>query len=122
MVGDFLNAMQGSFFKRQRIIDAEKFYEKHGKYTLIIARFVPIIRTFAPIVAGIGNMHYYTFISYNILGGILWVSLVTLLGYTLGGMITNPDAYIIPIAVLIIFISFVPIIIKIVKEKIKNRN
>ena len=109
----------GFFFKKQRIYDAEKFYEKYGKYTIIVARFVPIIRTFAPIVAGIGSMQYSTFISYNILGGVLWVLLVTLLGYTLGSMITNPDNYIIPIAILIIFISFIPIILKIVKEKLK---
>lgn len=111
----------GFFFKKQRIYDAEKFYEKYGKYTIIVARFVPIIRTFAPIVAGIGKMQYSTFISYNISGGILWVSLVTLIGYIFGGMITNLDTYIIPIAILIIFISFIPIIIKIIKEKIKNK-
>lgn len=112
----------GFFFKKQRIYDAEKFYEKYGKYTIIIARFVPIIRTFAPIVAGIGNMHYRTFISYNIAGGIIWVFSVTIIGYIFGGMITNPDTYIIPIAGLIIFISFIPIIIKIIKEKIKNKS
>ncbi|MEI7689033.1 MAG: VTT domain-containing protein [Candidatus Nomurabacteria bacterium] len=110
----------GFFFKKQRIYDAEKFYEKYGKYTIIVARFVPIIRTFAPIVAGIGNMQYSTFISYNIFGGVLWVSLVTFLGYTLGNMITNPDTYIIPIAILIIFISFIPIVTKIIKENLKN--
>ena len=110
----------GFFLKKQRIYDAEKFYEKYGKYTIIVARFVPIIRTFAPIVAGIGNMQYSTFISYNIFGGVLRVTLVTLLGYTLGNMITNPDTYIIPIAILIIFISFIPIVTKIIKEKIKK--
>jgi len=110
----------GFFFKKQRIYDAEKFYEKYGKYTIIVARFVPVIRTFAPIVAGIGNMQYSTFISYNIFGGMLWVILVTLLGYTLGSIITNPDTYIIPIAILIIFISFIPIVTKIIKEKIKK--
>ena len=110
----------GFFFKKQRIYDAEKFYEKYGKYTIIVATCVPIIRTFAPIVAGIGNMQYSTFISYNIFGGVLWVSLVTFLGYTLGNMITNPDTYIIPIAILIIFISFIPIVTKIIKENLKN--
>ena len=109
----------GFFFKKQRIYDAEEFYEKHGKYTIIIARFVPIIRTFAPIVAGIGKMHYSTFLSYNIFGGIIWVMGMSLLGYFLGGMITNPDKYIIPIALLIIFLSFIPVVIKIVKHKLK---
>lgn len=111
----------GFFFKKQRIYDAEKFYEKYGKYTIIVARFVPIIRTFAPIVAGIGNMHYLTFISYNIIGGIVWVMSITLLGYLFGGMISNPDTYIIPIALLIIFISFIPILIKIIRAKLNKK-
>jgi len=110
----------GFFFKKKRIKDAEDFFERHGKYTIIIARFVPIIRTFAPIVAGIGRMKYFNFISFNIFGGILWVSLMSLLGYFFGGMIANPDKYIIPIALLIIFISFIPILLKFVKHKIVN--
>ena len=110
----------GFFFKKKRLYDAEIFYEKHGKSTIIIARFVPIIRTFAPIVAGIGNMQYSHFISYNIFGGIVWVSLVLLSGYFLGGMIPNPDAYIIPIAFLITVISSLPVIIKMIRYKISK--
>ena len=111
----------GFFFKKQRIYDAEKFYEKYGKHTIIFARFVPIIRTFAPIVAGIGDMNYATFLSYNILGGILWTSLMLFTGYFLGSLIKNPDTYIIPIALLIIFISFIPILIKLIRDKFENR-
>ena len=111
---------QGFFFQRKRILEAEQFYEKYGKMTIIIARFVPVVRTFAPIVAGIGKMHYKTFISYNIIGGIVWVSSMLLLGYFLGGLIPNPDKYIIPIALFIIFISFIPIILKIIKNNIKK--
>jgi len=111
----------GFFFKKQRVYDAEKFYEKHGKYTLIIARFVPVIRTFAPIVAGIGQMRYTSFVSYNILGGVMWVTSITLLGFVFGGIIENPDTYIIPIAILIIFISLIPIFIKIIRDKIINK-
>jgi len=107
----------GFFFKKQRLYDAENFYQKHGKLTIIIARFVPIIRTFAPIVAGIGKMHYKTFISYNIIGGIFWVCLMLLAGYFLGGLIPNPDKYIIPIAIVIILISVIPILIKFLKKK-----
>jgi membrane-associated protein len=106
----------GFFFKKKRLLDAEEFYQKHGKSTIIIARFVPIIRTFAPIVAGIGKMHYLTFISYNIFGGIIWVGGMVLLGYFLGGLIPDPEKYILPIALLIIFVSVVPILIKIIKE------
>ncbi|NVN97612.1 DedA family protein [Candidatus Nomurabacteria bacterium] len=112
----------GFFFKKKRIKDAEDFFERHGKYTIIVARFVPIIRTFAPIVAGIGRMKYFTFIKYNIIGGILWVTLMTILGYFLGGLISNPDEYIIPIALLIIFISFVPIILKYLRERFENKH
>ncbi|MFA6515137.1 MAG: DedA family protein [Candidatus Paceibacterota bacterium] len=112
----------GFFFKKKRIYDAEKFYEKYGKYTIIIARFVPIVRTFAPIVAGIGKMNYPTFLSYNIFGGILWVFSVTLIGFVFGGMVINPDTYIIPIALLIIFISFIPIIIKTIRVRLNRHN
>jgi membrane-associated protein len=107
----------GFFFKKKRLYEAEVFYEKHGKSTIIIARFVPIIRTFAPIVAGIGNMSYSLFLSYNIFGGISWVSALLLAGYFLGGLIPNPDTYIIPIAFLIIVLSFLPIIIKMIRFK-----
>lgn len=110
----------GFFFKKKRLHDAEEFYQKHGKYTIVLARFVPIIRTFAPIVAGIGKMHYFSFISYNIFGGILWVSLVLLCGYFFGGMIPNPDTFLIPITLIIIFVSFLPIIYEIIRHKLKK--
>jgi membrane-associated protein len=110
----------GFFFKKKRLYDAEIFYEKHGKSTIIIARFVPMVRTFAPIVAGIGNMKYSSFISYNIFGGVFWVSLMLLLGFFLGGIIPNPDKYIIPIAFLIIILSFFPIIIKMIRFKLNK--
>lgn len=106
-------------FKKKYLHEAEIFYEKHGKFTIIMARFIPIIRTFAPIVAGIGNMHYKTFISYNIFGGIFWVSLMLALGYFLGGIIPNPDKYLLPIIFVIILVSFLPVIFKFLK--IRNR-
>ena len=111
----------GFLFKKKRIHDAEEFFKRHGKYTIILARFVPIVRTFAPIVAGIGRMKYSTFITYNVFGGIFWVTLMSLLGYFLGSLIANPDKYIIPIAFLIIFISFLPIILKYIRNRIKNK-
>lgn len=111
---------EGFFFKRKRLYDAEIFYEKHGKSTIIIARFVPVIRTFAPIVAGIGQMNYRTFISYNIFGGVFWVTALLLLGYFLGGLIPNPDKYIIPIAFVIIILSFLPMITKMIQIRFKK--
>jgi membrane-associated protein len=108
------------FFKKKYLYQTEDFYEKHGKYTIIMARFVPIIRTFAPIIAGIAKMKYKTFISYNIFGGIFWVSGMLLLGYFLGNLIPGIDKYLLPIILLIVLVSFIPIIIKIAVHKIKN--
>lgn len=102
----------GLFFRKKYIKDAEIFYEKHGKYTIIIARFIPFIRTFAPIVAGIGNMRYGTFLFYNILGGIGWVLLLIPSGYFLGRIIPNPDTYILPIVFGIVILSLIPVLYK----------
>ncbi len=111
----------GFFFKKKRIYEAEHFYKKHGKYTIIIARFVPIIRTFAPIVAGIGGMKYRVFFSFNIFGGIAWVTFMSLLGYFLGGLIPGIRNYMLPVLSLIIFISFLPIIFKFIRLKLKKK-
>ncbi|MDE2030737.1 MAG: DedA family protein [Patescibacteria group bacterium] len=110
----------GFFFKKKRLKDAEDFYEKHGKYTIIIARFIPMIRTFGPIVAGIGKMRYKTFITYNIIGGIFWTTLMLSLGYFLGTIIPNPDKYILPVIFLIVVISFMPLIFKILTSTFKR--
>jgi len=112
---------RGFFFKRKRIEQAEEFYKKHGVYTIIMARFIPIIRTFAPIVAGIGNMKYRTFIKYNIIGGIVWVTSVVSMGYFLGKLIPNPDKYILPIVIGIIALSFLPIASKYILHLFKNK-
>ncbi len=111
---------RGFFFRKKRITDAEVFYQKHGVYTIVIARFIPIIRTFAPIVAGIGNMNYKTFISYNIIGAIGWVSLLVYFGYFLGQIIPDPDIYILPIVICIIFISIIPVVYKYLIHRYKN--
>mgnify|MGYP000156120476 CR=1 FL=1 len=99
VLGDTVNYWIGHFFGR-KIVDhpkikfinqehidkTEQFFKKHGAKTIILARFVPIVRTFAPFVAGVGSMHYSTFITYNVVGGVAWVSLFTLLGYFFGNM------------------------------------
>lgn len=109
------------FFKKRYVNDAEKFYEKHGKSAVIIARFIPVVRTFIPILAGVGRMHYNTFITYNIIGGIFWGAGVTLAGYFLGNIIPGIDQYLLPILFIIIIVSILPTIISILKEKYKNR-
>jgi membrane-associated protein len=118
-VGPQIFFREDSFFFHKRHIDRTRaFYEKYGKKTIVLARFVPIVRTFAPILAGVGQMEYRTFLSYNIIGGALWSTLLISLGYGLGSAIPSIDRYLLPIVLLIIVISFVPILI----EWIKSRN
>ncbi|MEI6533149.1 MAG: VTT domain-containing protein [Candidatus Roizmanbacteria bacterium] len=96
------------FFHKDHINKAEKFYEKYGKKTIIFARFVPIVRTFAPIVAGIGNMEYKTFLIYNVIGGFMWAVGITVAGYFLGKIIPDVDKYLLPIIMIIVAISVLP--------------
>ena len=104
------------FFHKENLQKAEMFYEKHGKKTIILARFVPFVRTFAPIVAGIGSMKYSTFLSYNIIGGFLWGIGITVAGYFLGKIIPNVDKYLLPIILLIIVFSVLPNAVHILKD------
>jgi membrane-associated protein len=110
------------FFRKKHVENARIFYEKHGKTTIILARFVPIIRTFAPIVAGVANMNYRIFISYNVIGGFLWTIGLTSAGYFLGRSIPSADAYLLPIVLLITLASFTPGIVHIWNERKKDRN
>lgn len=106
-------------FHQDNLIKAEMFYEKHGPITVMLARWMPFIRTFAPIVAGVGKMNYKTFFFYNVLGGFIWTASLPLAGYYLGQFIPDIDKYLLPIIGAIIFISALPPIYHIIKEKIK---
>ncbi|WP_395547166.1 MULTISPECIES: DedA family protein [unclassified Lacrimispora] len=108
------------FIKREHLIKTRKFYEKYGAATIIIARFIPIIRTFAPFVAGIGEMRYMRFISYNIVGGLAWVTLFTLGGYYFGNLPVVKHNFTFVIFG-IIFISVIPAVLGLLKEKMKQR-
>ena len=90
--------------------------EKHGKKTIILARFMPIVRTFAPIVAGVANMRYPVFFLYNLIGALVWVIGLVLLGYFLGSVM-DVDKYLLPIILVIVFLSFLPAIIAYIREK-----
>lgn len=105
------------FFHRSHLDRAARFYEKHGGKTIILARFMPFIRTFAPILAGVGNMRYGTFLSYNVIGGALWAVGLPLLGFYLGSVIPNVDRYIIPLVFLIIILSTIPPAMHFLRDK-----
>lgn len=108
------------FFSKDHLIKAENFYRKYGKKTIILARFVPAVRTFAPIVAGMGSMDYKTFVTYNIIGGIFWAIGITYLGFVLGNTIPDIDKYLLPIIGFIIVASIAPNAYQILKSQ-ENR-
>lgn len=105
------------FFHKDHLQRAEHFYNQYGAKTIVIARFMPIVRTFAPILAGVGRMRYGEFVFYNIIGGALWALGLSGLGYYLGSSIPNIDRYLLPIIAGIIFLSILPGIIHIVRNK-----
>lgn len=98
------------WFSPKRVIEAHAFFEKEGAQSLILARFIPAVRTFVPIAAGIAKMPYRSFLTFNSIGGLLWGIMVPLLGYTLGETVHNIDKYILPIVVLLALISLSPIV------------
>ncbi len=117
-VGYKLFTKEDSFlFHRHNLERAKKFYERHGGRALILARFMPVVRTFAPILAGVGKMKYHTFLFYNVIGAFLWAIGLTSLGYYLGSTIPDIDKYLLPIIGTIIFVSFLPSAIHILRNK-----
>ncbi len=98
-------------FNKKHLYRAQDFYERHGGKTIIIARFMPIVRTFAPVVAGVGNMKYSSFIAYNVFGGIFWVWSMLFTGYFLGRYVPGIDQHIEKVIILVIFLSILPGII-----------
>jgi len=107
--GQALYSRPNSFlFRREHLIRTHEFYEKHGGKTIVIARFVPILRTFAPVVAGAAAMTYRRFAIYNVAGGIGWVSSMTLTGYFLGRSVPNIDEHLHLVVAVVIFLSLLP--------------
>jgi membrane-associated protein len=105
------------FFNKENLLKTQDFYKRHGSKTIVLARFIAVIRTFAPIVAGIGKMNYKTFIIFNVMGGALWSAAVPLAGYYLGKAIPNVDKYLIPIIIVIIIVSAIPTILNFVGSR-----
>ena len=119
-IGKKLIESNNRFIKKEYLEKTHKFYEKYGGKTIIIARFVPIVRTFAPFVAGVGEMHYKTFFKYNAAGATLWAVVVLGAGYFLGSVQFVKDNFSI-VVFAIIFISVLPAIIGVLKEKSKKK-
>ena len=129
ILGDAVNFMIGKFFgeklfanpnskifKQSHLQKTQQFYAKHGGKTIILARFIPIVRTFAPFVAGMGHMTYHHFLAYNVIGGVLWVTIFSYLGYFFGNMDIVKDNLSL-VLVAIIVLSILPAIIEIIRHK-----
>lgn len=113
------NRPNSRFFKRQNLLKAKEFYDRHGAITITVARFMPFIRTFAPIVAGAVSMEYRIFFLFNLLGGVLWGIGVTLVGYLIGyffGQVEGLDKYFTLLVLVVIFVSALPAMIHVWRE------
>lgn len=106
-------------FNPKHVVRTQHFYEKYGPKTIVIARFVPIIRTFAPVLAGVGAMHYRRFLTYNVLGGIGWVASMSWAGYLLGHAVPNISKHMHLLVIVIIVLSCIPIAVEIYRERRK---
>lgn len=105
------------FFRREHLVKTHEFYERHGGKTIVIARFMPIVRTFAPVVAGAANMTYRRFAAYNVAGGIAWVVSMTLTGYFLGRVVPDIEKNIHVVVAVVIFLSLLPGLIAYLRER-----
>ena len=109
------------FFHQKNVQRARTYFEEHGSKTIILARFVPVVRTFAPIVAGVAEMEYRRFVTFNVIGGLAWGAGVTLAGYVLGNSIHDIDRWLLPIIVVIAAVSFVPVLREVWKLRRETR-
>ena len=117
-LGDRLFTRKDSrFFKQAYVTRTQDFFAAYGGRAVVLARFVPIVRTIAPILAGVGSMRYGRFLSYNVLGGIVWGGGVLLLGYFLGSIFPGSAHYVLPLSLVIVTASFLPILINLMRAK-----
>ena len=105
------NRENSLFFNKKHAMRAHEFYQKHGRKTIVLAQFMPIIRTFSPVIAGVGGMEFRTFITFNIIGAVVWIWSMVGIGYFLGSYIPGIDQHIEIVVVIVVFISLLPAII-----------
>ena len=98
------------FFKRRHLHKAQEYFERYGSRTVILARFIPVVRTFTPVLAGVANMPYRTFVTCNVIGGLVWGLGVLLAGWALGQAVPDSERWLTPIVLLIVAVSFIPVI------------
>lgn len=111
------NKPESLFFSRSNVEHAERFFARYGTKTIILARFVPVVRTFVPVLAGVGKMNGRVFWLYNVIGALLWIGVVTLTGYFLGTRVPNIDHYLAPTIIGIIVLSLLPAVIEILRHE-----
>jgi membrane-associated protein len=99
-------------FKKEYVERAEAYFAEHGSRTIVLARFVPIVRTFSTVVAGVSQMEASTFLAYNVIGGLVWTAGVTTAGYFLGKTVPDIDKYLLPIIALIVLLSLIPVVLE----------
>jgi membrane-associated protein len=105
------------FFKHEYVDQAQGYFDRYGSRTIVLARFVPIVRTFAPVVAGITKMRWRTFAAYNVIGSVVWAGGVTIAGNILGDTVPDIDKYLLPIIVLIIVVSTIPVGLEVLRAR-----
>jgi membrane-associated protein len=105
------------FFHQRNVDRARTYFEEHGSKTIVLARFVPIVRTFTPVLAGVGEMEYRKFVTFNVIGGFLWAVGVTTLGYALGESVPEIEKYLLPIVLVIGAVSFIPVILELLRMR-----
>lgn len=116
-VGPALFKPESRLFKMEYVHRAEEYFERFGSRTIVLARFIPAVRTFAPILAGIGTMRYRVFVTFNVVGALLWAVGVTVLGYTLGKTVHGIDRYLLPVIIVIAVVSAVPVVLEIRRNR-----
>ena len=115
------NRENSLFFNKKHAIRAQNFYEKHGRKTIVLAQFMPIIRTFAPVTAGVARMPFRTFITFNVLGAFIWIWSMVGIGYFLGNYIPGVDEHIEIVIVIVVFLSLLPGIISAIRSRRAQR-
>ena len=108
-------------FKQQYVDRAQEFFDHHGSKTIVLARFVPVVRTFVPIVAGVGKMHYRTFVTFNVIGALLWAVGITTLGYVLGDRVPWVEEHLEVTVLAIVGLSLVPVAVEIIRDRRRPR-